>query len=219
MMSVSVEDFLKTIFKIRFDEHENAGGSEIARRLNITKSAVTDMAKKLAKEGLVIYKPYKEIELTEKGKAKALSVIRRHRLWELFLQKVLNLKLDEVHHEAEMLEHQTSDFLIQKIDDFLGKPSFDPHGDPIPDKHGIMPEHKNSIVLSDAKVGNSYEICRISHSSDQLSGFFKEQGITLNKVIEIKQVFKDQESIALEIGSNKLVLNKKMTENIHVIKK
>lgn len=132
MNSTSVENFLKSIFTLRHDEGEKSSTTNMAMRLGISGPAVTDMAKKLSVKGLVVYAPYKELELTPAGLSLAVKVIRRHRLWEMFLYRVLKMDLGEVHREAEILEHQTSDSLLEKIDDYLGRPKFDPHGDPIP---------------------------------------------------------------------------------------
>ena len=132
-MSVSTENFLKAIFHFQ-NEGLEANSSRMAKKLGISNAAVTDMAKKLSRQKLIIYQKYKGLKLTEKGRTLAVSIIRRHRLWELFLHDVLGLSWAEVHDEAEMLEHQTSNFLIEKIDKYLGHPEFDPHGAPIPDQ-------------------------------------------------------------------------------------
>jgi len=128
------------------------------------------MARKLSKKGWVIYEKYKEISLTPKGNQMALSIIRRHRLWESFLVNILNIPVSKVHNEAELLEHQTSDFMTEKLDEFLGNPQFDPHGDPIPDSSGKLPRDSN-ILLKDANKGKSYIISRIRHEDEGTFNF------------------------------------------------
>ena len=142
-MSVSTENFIKSIYLLKSDYGLKANSSNLSKQLNISHAAVTDMSRKLAIKGWIVYEKYKEITLTPDGEKMALNIIRRHRLWELFLSSVLNIPVTKVHQEAEILEHQTSDFLIDKIDEYLGKPNFDPHGDPIPDFEGKLPKNNN----------------------------------------------------------------------------
>ena len=117
----------------------------LADKLEVSNAASTDMVKRLNTQGLLRYEKYKGVELTDQGEKLALRTIRRHRLWETFLINTLGLSWSEVHEEAEVLEHQTSDFLIDKIDQFLDYPEFDPHGDPIPSKDGKIPEIPDAI--------------------------------------------------------------------------
>lgn len=131
-MSVSVENFIKTIYHLNEHAEKDTKPGSIAHELKISNAATTDMARKLSLKNLIHYQKYKPILLTPKGQKLALSVIRKHRLWETFLFEKFNLSLVEIHREAELLEHQTSDFLADKIEEFLGRPTIDPHGTPIP---------------------------------------------------------------------------------------
>ncbi len=131
-MSVSVENFIKTVYHLNENGEKDTKPGSIASELNISNAATTDMSRKLARKNLIYYQKYKPILLTAKGQKMALSVIRKHRLWETFLFENFNLSLDEIHREAELLEHQTSDFLADKIEELLGMPKVDPHGTPIP---------------------------------------------------------------------------------------
>ena len=127
----STEDYIKGIYKLR----KNGNGvstSELARHLNIGDGSVTGMLKKLSDKKLIKYIPYKGVSLTESGTKLALQMIRRHRLWEMFLVQFLGYRWDEIHNEAERLEHVTSDAMERRLDKALGFPKFDPHGDPIP---------------------------------------------------------------------------------------
>lgn len=134
MSTISKENYLKVIFNQNELVNDFVTTSQMAQELDVSNAAISDMAKKLSSEGLITYEKYKGMELTSKGEKMALKVIRRHRLWELFLMKILGLNWSEIHDEAENLEHHSSDFLIDKIDEYLGYPEFDPHGHPIPKK-------------------------------------------------------------------------------------
>ena len=140
MSTISTENYLKKIFNHNKAFGEKINAVKLAQELSVSNAAISDMAKKLSKHGLISYEKYKGIELTDKGEQMALNVIRRHRLWELFLIKVLDIPWSEVHEQAEVLEHHTSDKLIDRIDEFLGFPDFDPHGHPIPRKNGSLPD-------------------------------------------------------------------------------
>ncbi|MBN2348338.1 MAG: metal-dependent transcriptional regulator [Bacteroidales bacterium] len=215
-MSVSIENFLKTAYLIRFDENQKVLSSKLALRLNITNAAVTDMAKKLSRKKLVNYQPYHEIELTEKGEKTAIGIIRRHRLWELFLSKVLNLNNAEIHEEAENLEHQTSDFLMDKIDEFLEYPNVDPHGDPIPDRDGNFPPNDTSILLSRSQNGKEYKISRVNYRTPELIDFFKENEFKQNVNIRVLNFLNTDNSVVVLINNIKMVLSRYISDNIYV---
>jgi DtxR family Mn-dependent transcriptional regulator len=131
MPSTSIEDYIKAIYRLE-TENEAATTQRIARQLGVRMASVTGMVKHLAAEGYLRHKPYYGVKLTEKGRHVALNVIRRHRLIELFLHQTLGVDCDDVHDDAEVLEHAVSDRLIERIYEFLGRPTLDPHGAPIP---------------------------------------------------------------------------------------
>ena len=135
--STSEENYLKTIFHLQTKD-ENVSTNELAEKLQAKPASITDMMKKLKTRKLVNYQPYQGFRLTPEGKKVALSIIRRHRLWEYFLAEKLKFNWDEVHEVAEQLEHVSSKKLIDKLDEYLDFPKFDPHGDPIPDTNGKM---------------------------------------------------------------------------------
>ena len=137
MESVTVENYLKAIYQLS-DASGGAPTGELARRLKITPGSVTLMLQRLAEAGLVKYAAHQGVRLTKKGEKAAIRVVRNHRLLELYLAHALGLPWDEVHEEAENLEHAVSDRLVARIDDYLGHPDRDPHGDPIPDADGKM---------------------------------------------------------------------------------
>lgn len=155
MNSKTEENYLKTIFKLSGQLKSNTSTGAIAIALGVNSASVTDMIKKLSDKKLVEYQKSKGVNLTPKGEKIALSIVRKHRLWELFLVEKLGFKWDEVHDIAEQLEHIQSDELINRLDHLLGKPKFDPHGDPIPDANGKFASSK-SAPLSESKVKQTY---------------------------------------------------------------
>ncbi len=214
-MSVSTENFIKNIYLLKSDFGLKATSSNLSKKLNISHAAVTDMSRKLASKGLILYKKYKEITLTPDGEKLALNIIRRHRLWELFLARVLNIPVTKVHQEAEILEHQTSDFLIDKIDEYLGKPNFDPHGDPIPDTEGKLPQN-NNIPLLEGLNKKKYLITRILHQNDGLIDFLTKNGVHLNTEILIEEKFQDTSSMAISLNGKPIILNEESIKSIYV---
>src|SRR5690625_1351452 len=137
-MTLAEENYLKTIFHLEYDNPEEVSTNAIAEQMDTRPSSVTDMIQKLAEKNLLIYKPYRGVQLTSHGKKMAAGIIRKHRLWEVFLVEKLNFSWDQVHDIAEQLEHIQSEELIDRLDRYLGNPKTDPHGDPIPDKNGIL---------------------------------------------------------------------------------
>lgn len=216
MSTISKENYLKAIFSHSTEMDNNASTTMIANHLSISSSAISDMAKKLSKEGLVKYEKYKGIILTPHGEKAALKVIRRHRLWELFLMNVLGLDWSEVHDEAEKLEHYSSDFLIDKIDEYLGHPDFDPHGHPIPKKNGSIPETPNVILLAEAETKNKYELIRVNDKESELINFLKKVGLKLNSKLEIVDKLDYDNSISVRVNKKNITLSKKVTDNLFV---
>jgi DtxR family Mn-dependent transcriptional regulator len=214
-MSVSIENFLKSIYQLKFDRRKKASSTNLSSSLGISQAAVTDMAKKLAGKGLIEYQKYKEISLTPEGRLQAVKVIRRHRLWESFLHKVLNLPAQTVHEEAEILEHQTSDYLLERIDEFLGFPDFDPHGDPIPDAKGNFPA-SDAIPLSEGSKGERYTIHRMHVNDCKFQNYFTENNIRIGSDLAIDDVFDEDGSVAVEIDNRKIIFNSQLADNIHI---
>lgn len=167
-MSGSTEDYLKTIFVLN-QSVESVPPGMLADRLKISPAAVTKMIKHLKEKRLVSYTRGSGIALTRQGRLEALVVLRRHRLIEMFLVKALGYRWDQVHDEAERLEHSISELFEEKIDAFLGRPAFDPHGDPIPSKSGEMPDDICK-TLDTLKPGAH---CRIQRVADRDRGMLK----------------------------------------------
>ena len=185
MQSETVEKYLKTIYEI-----QQYGGrvktSNLARTLGVTAGSVTDMIKRLSnvRPKLVSHELHKGVALTPSGKKIALSVIRRHRLLETFLNRVLGFSWDEVHEEAEKLEHHISSRLTDAIADFLNHPQYDPHGDPIPEKDGKM-KTDDYQSLAATPVGESVRIARVRHNDAELLRYLDQLGIRLETIATV----------------------------------
>jgi len=178
MVSSTAENYLKAILR-----QEEATGSttvgEIARELEVTPGTVTTMMKYLDEESLVDYQPRKSLSLTLQGRSAALKVVRRHRLLELFLVRILELDWSEVHEEAEILEHVISERLLDRIDVMLGEPTHDPHGDPIPDRDGNL-ARVEATPLAEVE-GGTYRIVRVSDDDSDLLGWLNQNGLTIGQ--------------------------------------
>lgn len=205
-MSVSIDNFLKTVYVLGIEEGKKVTGSILAARLGISSAGITDMSQKMAQKGALNYAPYKEIVLTEAGKLEALKVIRKHRLWELFLYKVFNMDLVDVHQEAERLEHETSDELMHRLDEFLGFPQYDPHGEPIPTIEGILPDETDLMPLGEVNEGKRVKIIRISIREKEVYEMCQHYGIKPGIKIEVIRIYDFDGSMEIRIKGEKLIL-------------
>ncbi len=215
-MSVSTENFLKTVYRLSVMNKPGAKPGSIAKELGISNAAATDMARNLASKKLIDYEKYHTIKLTKTGKEQALRLTRKHRLWETLLSQLLNLSLGEIHREAELLEHQTSDFLADKISEYLGNPGFDPHGDPIPNKMYDPDEQNDYITIADASEGNYYKVKRLFGSEDIFFDFCETNGIQINTGLYIEKQHPAQDMTIIKIRNSTIVLNKYYAEKIFI---
>ncbi len=174
-LSQSVEDYLKAIYILE-TEGESASTNNIADALSVSSASVTNMLKKLAKLKLINHKSYRGAELTKAGEKIALEIIRHHRLLELYLKEVMGYSWDEVHEEAEKLEHHISEQFEDKIAELLNDPTHDPHGDPIPSKDGVVPKMA-SLAITDAKENQPYLIGRVKDQDPELLRYLEKNGI------------------------------------------
>ncbi len=217
-MTVSSENFVKTVYKQSKLLDADTRLSTIARILDISNAAATDMARKLAIKKLVNYTKYKPLTLTGSGNKLALNVIRKHRLWESFLHSTLNLTLHEIHREAEQLEHLSSDFLTDKIELYLGCPTVDPHGDPIPNDQGNIIADKTQLLLSTAEAGKSYHISRLSGSEKEFFDFCAANQIIVGSNIRVVKQYAANRMTEITIDTKKMLLNDIFTDHIFVRK-
>jgi DtxR family Mn-dependent transcriptional regulator len=214
--SVSIENFLKTIYSFEHSQSLAAKPGSVARELGISNAAATDMARNLADKNLIHYEKYQDLKLTPQGKKMALDVIRKHRLWETFLHQTFDLSLHEIHREAELLEHQTSDFLADKLYAFLGKPKVDPHGDPIPDNHGSMSASEEQMSLSAAGSGKYYTIKRLFSSDKEFFDFCHANNISIGSQLKVEKQYVKNNMTEIYINDTKVILNKEITDIIYV---
>ena len=215
-MTVSIENFIKTIYKNHVDDNNDTKPGSIAKKLKTSNAAATDMAKKLASRGLLHYEKYQPLLLTEEGEKMALKIIRNHRLWETLLHKLFDMSLYEIHQEAEILEHQTSDALAKKINDYLGHPNFDPHGDPIPNEKGKIKTRNHALTLSDSEEGKTYIITRLKSDDKEFFDFCALYGLRLGNRIMVTNQFKSNKMTQISIDNNTLLLNEDFTTIIYV---
>ncbi|PTS93862.1 iron-dependent repressor [Pedobacter sp. HMWF019] len=200
MLSYTEENYLKALYKIcsQCDGRPEAGTNEMAAYLGVKPATATDMFKKLKDKGLVDYERYGKISLTEIGKNNALTILRKHRLWETFLYQKLDFSWDEVHEVAEQLEHIQSEKLVTKLEDFLGYPEFDPHGDPIPKANGEMPATVK-MILSDIKIGESCQVVAVKDTSVVFLQYLKRLGISIGTKITVIEKVSFDSSLHLSI--------------------
>lgn len=216
-MTRSEENYLKTIFHLGGSDSIPITTNAIAEQMETKPSSVTDMARKLAQKGLVHYKKYQGVYLTDTGVVTALSIIRKHRLWEVFLVKKLDFSWDEVHEVAEQLEHIKSEKLIDKIDELLDFPKYDPHGDPIPSKDGKFME-RDKQLLSDIPVNTKGVCVGVKDTSSTFLKFLDKNNIALGKTIKVLEKEEFDESLHIEMEGRKLHISHQIAANLYVKK-
>ncbi len=214
MASEQIENYLKNIYKLSSNEGK-VTTSSLSEKLQISPASVSEMIKKLAEEGTLTHTPYKGVELTEEGKLLALRIIRKHRLWEMFLVEVLHFGWDEIDNEAERFEHIMSDKMEEKIDHVLGHPSIDPHGDPIPTKDGEI-HCSMSFPLNESKEGSMVRVLRVSDSNSEMLQYISSIGISLNKEIQIKQKMNFDNSLLIKINDKEINISSTIASSIFV---
>ncbi|HEY6952324.1 MAG TPA: metal-dependent transcriptional regulator [Bacteroidota bacterium] len=214
MPSEQIENYLKNIYKIQTVEGK-VSTTSLSEKLQISPASVSEMIKKLAEEGSLTHTPYKGVELTESGKRMALKILRKHRLWEMFLVEVLHFGWEEIDEEAEKFEHIMSGKMEDKIDEVLGFPSVDPHGDPIPSKNGTV-KVVRSYPLSDVKDGVIVRVLRVNDANPELLQYASSIGLSLNKRLSVKQKMKFDNSLVVKIGSREMTISATLAENIFV---
>jgi DtxR family transcriptional regulator, Mn-dependent transcriptional regulator len=215
-MTFSEENYLKAIYHLTSAIEIEVSTNAIAEMMETKASSVTDMLKKLAEKDLVHYKKYQGVSLTDKGKLAAKMIVRKHRLWEVFLVEKLDFAWDEVHDIAEQLEHIKSEQLINKLDNFLGNPTEDPHGDPIPDAKGqiLIIEKQLLADLQENQIG----ICvGVKDSSADFLKYLDKQAIALGSKIEI--LSKESFDLSTKIKVNEtteMTISNKVANNLFV---
>ncbi len=185
MPSLTIENYVKTIYRLCVrQDNPTASTGKLAELMGVSPGTVTSMLKTLKEAGLAQYKPYEGVRLTESGRGLALRVLRRHRMIELFLARTLQMTWDEVHEEAENMEHAVSDLLVDRIDDYLGFPAVDPHGDPIPKPDGSI-TYPNRTTLAQWPVGEHFRLTRVLDQSSEFLRYLSETGMSLETVGQV----------------------------------
>jgi DtxR family transcriptional regulator, Mn-dependent transcriptional regulator len=219
MTSFTEENYIKAIYKLIEKNGMDVNTNAIAEQLETKAASVSDMLKKLAAKQLVNYQKYKGVTLTDKGTKIALNIIRKHRLWEMFLVEKLDFKWDEVHDIAEQLEHIHSEKLVEQIDKFLGYPKTDPHGDPIPDAQGKITATK-AIALSQSPLHKTLIMTGVVDHSPAFLQYLDKLGISLcgEITIELKNAF----DLSVEINLNNttsFLISNEVAKNLLVLEK
>lgn len=212
------QNYIKAIYHLSRNEDGTAYTQQLASAMSTTPASASDMVKKLSEKGLVSHIPYRGAKLNKRGEKTALYIIRRHRLWELFLTEVLKFKWDEVHPMAEELEHVSSDLLLDRIDKYLNYPRFDPHGDPIPDAQGKIAE-TNFTRLGTLDKNQSGTISGVEEHSAEFLQYLEEVGMMLGCQVKIVNKYDFDKSFDVLINGKKtLHISSQVAMNI-LIKK
>ncbi len=220
MTSLTVENYLKTILLLgnRTGEATVSTG-QLAVAMNVLPGTVTSMLKTLSDSKLATYKPYAGVTLSEEGRKLALRMLRRHRLIELFLVTTLELTWDQVHEEAEHMEHAVSDFLIDRIDEFLSHPTVDPHGDPIPDKEGILRTDPTTqgVPLSTCEQGTRFELVRVFNQDPDFLRYLSEHQLNIGSSGKVLSKSDKADLITIESNRQQIPLGLIAARDIMVI--
>ena len=214
-MTISEENYIKVIYHLSLVSPKGVNTNAIAGMLDTKASSVTDMLKKLSEKDLVSYLKYQGVNLTENGLLSAKMIVRKHRLWEVFLVDKLNFSWDEVHEIAEELEHIKSEKLIYKLDEYLGFPLFDPHGDPIPNANGEI-QKIDKLLLSDAVFNQNYICVGVKNSSVEFLQYLDKKNIFLGVPIKVISSEKFDQSLTINLNSDTISISNKIAENLYI---
>ena len=215
MNTLAEENYLKTIFHLEQEYGKEVSTNAIAETMQTKASSVTDMVQKLADKGLLSYRKYKGARLSEEGTMAAIKIVRKHRLWEVFLVEKLNFHWDEVHHIAEQLEHVRSEELTNRLDKFLDFPDYDPHGDPIPDKNGNIKSAEKRL-LSELDKGNNGILVGVRETSKEFLQFLDKRSIAIGSKIKVlgREFFDG--SMVIQVKKEQFFISKKIAENLYI---
>ena len=215
MLTQAEENYLKEIYALEELAQKEVSTNAIAEKMQTKASSVTDMLQKLSHKGLVAYKKYNGSRLSEKGREKAVLIIRKHRLWETFLVEKLDFPWDEVHEIAEQLEHIKSPKLTDRLDAFLGYPELDPHGDPIPNSDGEIVKVKNSC-LADLGIDDWGILVGVKNSSDDFLKYLNKKNIAIGDKIKVTEIEPFDNSIKIIIKAMEMVISEDIAKNLYL---
>ncbi|MBN1313709.1 MAG: metal-dependent transcriptional regulator [Anaerolineae bacterium] len=214
MTSTSVQEYLQAIYRLQTG-HESVSTTSLSAYLEVKPASVTGMIRKLQRQGLVEHVPYQGVTLTLEGGKEALRLLRIHRLWELFLTKVLNMSWDEVHAEAHLLEHATSDRLADRLAEFLDHPEIDPHGQPIPSREGALPT-RDSFPLSQADEGQTVTLVEVPDVDPDLLRYLGDLALYPGAEIQVLAVAPFDGPLTIRLGEGKEVLGRRVADKLLV---
>lgn len=214
MPTISVENYLKAMYHLQH-RHGRVKTKQLADQLCVSLPSVTSMLQSMGSDALVEYQPYKGALLTTRGEKVALKVIRKHRLIEMFLVETLEFTWDEVHAEAELLEHAVSDKLAQRIDDFLGNPQFDPHGDPIPTADGEV-VHRAVIPLHEAVPGMEVQIARVLDQQPDLLRHLTRIALVPGATLSVVEVLPFDGQMTVKVGEESATISRSLASRLLV---
>ena len=216
MISQTEENYLKAIFKIAEKEDKSVSTNALAAAMQTSAASVTDMLKRLAEKNLIDYEKYRGVQLTGEGTRLATGLIRKHRLWEVFLVDKLGFAWDEVHELAEQLEHVQGDALVGRLDAFLGQPEYDPHGDPIPDEHGRWTFRKRAL-LADLPAGTKGVVTGVQDHSTAFLQYLGQLGLTLGARVELIERIPYDQSVRVRCAEAvEFTLSEKVSKNLFI---
>lgn len=216
MPSVTVENYVKEIYKLCESEHHpRATTGQLALALGVSPGTVTSMLKTLSESGLATYTPYEGVQLTGEGRELALTILRRHRLLESFLAEVLGLDWDQIHEDAERMEHAVSDRLIEQINDYLGHPEFDPHGDPIPTRELNLPSRETKSLV-DCPPGTSFVLAQVVDQTPDFLRYLRQMGLGLGQEGEIVARQPEAGTLTVRLSDRDLVLGSEAAQKLQV---
>ncbi len=217
-ISQTEENYLKAIFKISEREGKAASTNAISNEMNTSAASVTDMVKRLSEKELINYERYRGVTLTGDGERIATHLVRKHRLWEVFLVDKLQFTWDEVHEIAEQLEHIKSSVLVERLDEYLGHPKFDPHGDPIPDAEGNFAFRKQ-LPLAELQAGEKGVVVGVQDHSTAFLQYLDRLSLILGTPIQVVEQFEYDDSMKVAVGDgHEQVLSKKVCQNLFIQK-
>lgn len=214
-LSSAMQDYLKVLYLLE-ERGERLTNSAVAAARELSAASVSTMMRKLAEKGCVTYSPYQDIELTEKGRGVALEMIRHHRIIETFLVKVLGMSWDEVHEEAERLEHVISETLEKRMAEVMDNPRFDPHGHPIPGPHGELASRPELLPLRQLDEGGAATVREVSDANPEVLRYLSEQGIGIGTAVRLLRIHPFEGPLELDLDGRNVVLSRSLAERVLV---
>lgn len=215
LQTLTEENYLKAIFKLSQTDLQKITPTAIAEEVEVNVASVIDMLKKLTEKELITYDKKTGAKLSSMANKLALNVVRKHRLWEVFLFEKLKYSWDEIHEMAEQLEHIRNDDLADRLDEYLGFPQFDPHGDPIPKANGSIPKLSKTL-LSDKQMGDECAVVAIKDTSPAFLQYLNQLSVDIGTKIYIKDKVAFDSSLIVIIGGNNTTVSAKFADSIFV---